>query len=141
MRGIIIAQSLTRFKSAEARSCQANSRASALRIKAELMLKTGGPEAASTAEGHFRQALEWARLQGVLSLELRCATGLSRLWHERDQDDPARALLQPIYLTFRVARSQRRWVRRATGRPRFVGASCAIFAATGRHCAPACPHF
>jgi predicted ATPase len=52
------------------------------------------------AEDHFRQALDWARRQGALSLELRAATSLARLW--RDQGRPAEgmALLQPVYDRF-----------------------------------------
>ena len=57
-------------------------------------------DAAADAEGHFRQALDWARRQGALALELRAATSFARLL--RDQGRPADAvvLLQPVYERF-----------------------------------------
>jgi predicted ATPase len=70
-----------------------------LRIKGELILLQGA-EAAATAEGHFRQALDWARRQGALSLELRAATSLARLLRDQDRPADAMALLQPIYDRF-----------------------------------------
>ena len=45
-----------------------------LRVRGELLLLQGAPGAASAAEDHFRQALDWARRQGALSWELRAAT-------------------------------------------------------------------
>jgi predicted ATPase len=70
-----------------------------LRVKGELLLLHGAPGAA-TAEGHFRQALDWARRQGALSLELRAATSLARLLRDQDRPADAMALLQPIYDRF-----------------------------------------
>ena len=71
-----------------------------VRVKGELLLLQGAPEAALAAEDHFRQALDWARRQGALSWELRAATSLARLL--RDQGLPAEAIacLQPIYDQF-----------------------------------------
>jgi len=71
-----------------------------LRIKGELIVQTGARGAASAAEEHFQQALQWARRQGALSMELRCATGLARRWHERGRTRPARDLLAPVYGRF-----------------------------------------
>ena len=71
-----------------------------LRIKAELILLEGGPGAARIAEEHFQRALEWTRKQGALSLELRCATGLARLWHAQGRTEAARELLVPVYGRF-----------------------------------------
>ena len=71
-----------------------------LRIKGELIVQTGAPGAASATEEHFQQALQWARRQGALSLELRSATGLARRWHERGRTRPARELLAPVYRRF-----------------------------------------
>jgi predicted ATPase/DNA-binding winged helix-turn-helix (wHTH) protein len=70
-----------------------------VRIKGELFLLRGasGPAA---AEGHFRQALDWARRQGALSWELRCATSLARLWRKQARSNEARELLAPIYNRF-----------------------------------------
>ncbi len=33
-------------------------------------------------------------------MELRCATGLARLWHQQGRTEPARELLAPIYRRF-----------------------------------------
>ncbi len=71
-----------------------------LRIKGELIVQTGARGATSAAEEHFQQALQWARRQGALSMELRCATGLARRWHERGRTRPARELLAPVYGRF-----------------------------------------
>jgi predicted ATPase len=59
-----------------------------------------GHRAAAVAEDHFRQALDWARRQGALSWELRCATSLARLWRNQARSNEARELLAPIYNRF-----------------------------------------
>jgi len=56
--------------------------------------------ATPAAEEHFQQALHWTRRQGVLSMELRCAIGLARLWHQQGRTGSARELLAPIYRRF-----------------------------------------
>jgi predicted ATPase len=71
-----------------------------LRIKAELLLLAGGPGAGAAAEGQLQQALGWTRRQGILSMELRCAVGLARLWHDQGRIAPARELLAPVYDRF-----------------------------------------
>ena len=71
-----------------------------LRIKAELLLLADGPHAIRAAEEHFQEALRWARQQGALSLELRSATGLARLWHRQGRSASARELLAPIFARF-----------------------------------------
>jgi predicted ATPase len=71
-----------------------------LRVKGELLLLHGAPGAAATAEGHFRQALDWARRQGALSLELRAATSFARLLRDQGRPADAMALLQPVYDRF-----------------------------------------
>jgi predicted ATPase len=71
-----------------------------VRIKAELVLVLRGPDAAPAAEAHFQRALRWTRDQGARSLELRCASGLARLWHEQGRPGPARELLAPVYARF-----------------------------------------
>jgi tetratricopeptide (TPR) repeat protein len=71
-----------------------------VRVRGELLLLQGAPGAASAAEHHFRQALDWARQQGALSWELRAATSLARLLRDRDRIDEARDLLAPIYERF-----------------------------------------
>jgi predicted ATPase len=71
-----------------------------LRIKGELLLLEGAPNAAAAAEDHFRQALDWARQQGALSWELRAATSLARLRRNQGRPAEAAALLQPVYDRF-----------------------------------------
>jgi predicted ATPase/DNA-binding winged helix-turn-helix (wHTH) protein len=71
-----------------------------VRVKGELLLLQGAPDAAAAAEDHFRQALDWARQQGALSWELRAATSLARLLRDRDRIGEARDLLAPIYERF-----------------------------------------
>ncbi len=71
-----------------------------LRIKGELVLSEGGPDAAEAAQDHFRQALDWARRQGALSWELRAATSLARLWRDQNRTKAAREILAPVYDRF-----------------------------------------
>jgi predicted ATPase len=71
-----------------------------VRVKGELLLLQGTPNAAATAEDHFRQALDWARRQGALSWELRAATSLARLLRDRDRIGEARDLLASVYGRF-----------------------------------------
>jgi predicted ATPase len=71
-----------------------------LRIKGELLLLQDTQEAATEAEGHFRQALDWACRQGALSWELRAATSFARLLCQQGRSADAVALLQPIYDRF-----------------------------------------
>lgn len=71
-----------------------------LRIKGEILLLESalGPKAA--AEDLFRRALDWTRQQGALSLELRAATSLARLWRDQGRSAEAKTLLQPVYDRF-----------------------------------------
>ena len=71
-----------------------------LRVKGELLLLQGGPTAAAAAEDHFRQALDWARRQGALSLELRAAASFARLLRDQGSPDDAEAVLRPFYDRF-----------------------------------------
>jgi len=71
-----------------------------LRVKGELILLQDAPEAATPAEGHFREALGRARRQGALSWELRAAACLARLWRDQNRSTEAIALLAPIYNRF-----------------------------------------
>ncbi len=70
-----------------------------LRKKAELLLLRA-PMAVADGEECFRQALDVARRQDVLSWELRVATSLARLWHAQSRAEPARELLAPLYGRF-----------------------------------------
>jgi predicted ATPase len=71
-----------------------------LRVKGELILLQDAPEAATPAEGHFREALGRARRQGALSWELRAATSHARLLRDQNRSTEAIALLAPIYNRF-----------------------------------------
>jgi predicted ATPase len=71
-----------------------------LRIKGELLLLEDAPGTTVSAELHFRRALDCARQQGALSLELRAATSLARLWQSYTRSEEARELLAPIYERF-----------------------------------------
>jgi predicted ATPase len=71
-----------------------------MRVRGELLLLQGAPEALAAAEDHFRRALDWARRQGALSWELRAATSLARLLRDQDRVGEARELLAPIYQRF-----------------------------------------
>ena len=71
-----------------------------LRIRGELLLLEGTHEATAAAEDHFLQALDWARRQGALSWELRCATSLARLRHEQQRTEEAHELLSAMYDRF-----------------------------------------
>jgi predicted ATPase/DNA-binding winged helix-turn-helix (wHTH) protein len=93
---VAIEEALERSERNDARWCMAE----LLRIKAELLLLEGAPNAAVTAEDHFRRALDWARRQGALSWELRTATSLARLLSDRGRSTDATVLLQPVYERF-----------------------------------------
>jgi predicted ATPase/DNA-binding winged helix-turn-helix (wHTH) protein len=71
-----------------------------LRVKGELLLLEGAPEASAAAEDHYRHGLDWARRQGALSWELRAATSLARLLCNQNRSAEAIALLVPIYNRF-----------------------------------------
>jgi predicted ATPase/DNA-binding winged helix-turn-helix (wHTH) protein len=71
-----------------------------LRIKGELVLRQGAPQAAMAAEQYFLRSLDWARRQGALSWELRTSTSLARLQHDQGRTAEARSLLQSVYNRF-----------------------------------------
>ena len=53
-----------------------------------------------TAEQGFHQALDVARRQSALSLELRTAMSLARFWRGQQRVSQARKLLAPVYRRF-----------------------------------------
>jgi predicted ATPase len=71
-----------------------------LRIKGELLLLEGSEESSIAAETQFMLALDWARRQGALSWELRCATSLARLLTKHGRTGEARELLSAAYDRF-----------------------------------------
>ena len=99
-----VAQALTTIDEALTKSERDEERwwiAELFRIKAQLILLAEGAEAAApTAEANLQDSLSWARRQEALSLELRSATDLARLWLQQGRVEPARDLLAPIYARF-----------------------------------------
>ena len=71
-----------------------------LRIRGELLLLESTTEATAAAEEHLLQGLEVAHQQGALSWELRCATGIARLWRDQARRKTARELLATVYDRF-----------------------------------------
>jgi predicted ATPase/DNA-binding winged helix-turn-helix (wHTH) protein len=92
----IIDEALARSERDEERGCVAE----LLRIKGELILREGAPQAATAAERHFLHSLDWARRQGALSWELRTSTSLARVQHDQGRIAEARSLLQSVYDRF-----------------------------------------
>ena len=81
------------------------------RLKAEIILRQDQEQqilsskvlsetTVQQAETYFQQALEVARQQDALMLELRAATGLSRLWQYLDRQRDAHRLLFDVYSRF-----------------------------------------
>jgi predicted ATPase len=71
-----------------------------LRVKGELVLREGAPNAAIAAEKFFLLSLDWARRQQTLSWELRTATSLARLRRDQHRREEARDLLRSVYARF-----------------------------------------
>jgi predicted ATPase len=71
-----------------------------LRVKGELLLLESVPASVVTAEQSFHRALDVARRQSALSLELRAAMSLTRFWRGQQRVDQARKLLTPVYRRF-----------------------------------------
>ncbi len=66
------------------------------RLKGELLLLQAAEHGAE-AEACFQRALDIARLQRAISLELRAALSVSRLWQRQGKAANARCLLASIY--------------------------------------------
>jgi predicted ATPase/DNA-binding winged helix-turn-helix (wHTH) protein len=71
-----------------------------LRIRGELILRSGGSDAAAIAEGEYLSALACARRQGALAWELRGTMSLARLMRNQGRLDDARQLLASVYRQF-----------------------------------------
>jgi predicted ATPase len=71
-----------------------------LRIKGEILLHEDSPEDGVAAEACFLQSLDWASRQKVISLELRTATSLARLWSSQGRVRDARDRLASVYARF-----------------------------------------
>ena len=72
-------------------------RPDALRIRGELQLRVGRPDA---AEADFREAIALAQKIGAKALELSAAMGLARMLKARGDLTDARDLLSPLYASF-----------------------------------------
>jgi predicted ATPase/DNA-binding winged helix-turn-helix (wHTH) protein len=70
-----------------------------LRVRAVIMLASS-PANPDAAEASLKSALESARAQSALALELRSATMLARLWADRQQTDNALQLLVEVQQRF-----------------------------------------
>lgn len=71
-----------------------------LRAKGDLLVLRDPSDADGAAEGCFRAAIEEAHEQGALAWQLRAATSLARLLHDRGLQAEARDALQPVYGRF-----------------------------------------
>ena len=87
---------LSLVESTEERWCLAE----LLRIKGELLLLHGAPDASASAERLFRELLSLAEGQHGLAWQLRSATSLGRLLRGHGREGEAREVLQPIYARF-----------------------------------------
>jgi class 3 adenylate cyclase/predicted ATPase len=67
------------------------------RLKAMLLLRRSGRDAAEAAQGCFEEGLDLARRQGTRGWELRTATGLADLRRRQGRGREARDLLAPIF--------------------------------------------
>jgi predicted ATPase len=67
------------------------------RLQGELLVRQGQAE---RAERHFRQALEAARRQGQVSLELRAVLSVGRLRRAQGRADEARAIVAEVHGRF-----------------------------------------
>jgi predicted ATPase/DNA-binding winged helix-turn-helix (wHTH) protein len=92
----VIDDALARAEKTEERWCLAE----LLRIKGELMLRQGAPDAAESAARYFEQSLAWSRRQGVRAFELRAATSFARACREQGRGADAYSLLAPVYRAF-----------------------------------------
>jgi hypothetical protein len=71
-----------------------------LRIKGEITEAEGGAEMREAAEALYLRAIELARQQNALSLELRATTSLARLRHTMNDGGEAAALVRDVYEQF-----------------------------------------
>ena len=68
-----------------------------LRIKGEIVLRQGLPNAPEEAERYFVELLDWSRRQETIAWQLRAATSLARLYRRENRTGEARNILAPVY--------------------------------------------
>ena len=71
-----------------------------VRIHGEFLLRDDDRAAQEQGERLLIQAMEKAKSQGARSFQLRAATRLARLWHDRGEKERSRDILVPVYDTF-----------------------------------------
>jgi predicted ATPase len=71
-----------------------------LRIKGEILLSDGAPNATGEAEDYFLQALDQAHRLEALSWELRAAMSLGKLWRQNGKTREANGLVSAVYNRF-----------------------------------------
>ncbi len=91
----LIDEALASVERTDERWCMAD----LLRIKGELLLQAR-PDAPAEAIAQFETGLDWARRQGALSLELRCATSLALVCQDGGDASRTHALLADVYGRF-----------------------------------------
>ncbi len=97
-----------------------------LRIRADILASPLRSDP-SEAEVYLRRSLECARSQSALSLELRTATRLARLWSEQGRRDQVQAVLSEVYGRFTEGvessdlRTARRLLNELSSVPTHVG--------------------
>jgi predicted ATPase/DNA-binding winged helix-turn-helix (wHTH) protein len=92
----IIDEALDLCRRSDARWCIAE----LLRVRGDLLLLAGEPEAVIAAEALFDESLLCARQQAELSWELRTSISVARLRLEQDRKGDARCALAPVYNRF-----------------------------------------
>ena len=70
------------------------------RLKGELLRDRGGPGDVDDAEDCLLRAIDIARCQGALTMELRATTGLARLWRAQGNGEEARQMLERVLARF-----------------------------------------
>jgi predicted ATPase len=93
---LVSVDAIARAESGHGGWCEGES----LRVKAQRLLKEHGARAFAESEALILRALEIAHRQSALSLELRAAMSLARLWREQNRIREARELLASVYARF-----------------------------------------
>jgi predicted ATPase len=71
-----------------------------LRVRGEIVLRTGQPDAAKEAEKSFREALDWSSRQQTSAWQLRAAISLTEFHRASNRKDETGRLLSSVHATF-----------------------------------------